>query len=264
MTTTTTAAAAYRALSPRGPAIPVSVTAAEALEPAQGYRVAFTRVSRNKKTGPIPVSTSEARTCPPSCGLFKVCYAKAGPLALFWAKVSEGRAGLDWGDFLAQLRALPKGQLWRMNQSGDLPGIGDQIDAEALAQLVKANRGRRGFTYTHKPVEGLEGAANREAVRLANLEGFTVNLSADNLAEADSLAALRVAPVAVVLPSDQLTATATPEGRKVAICPAAISEAVTCATCGLCALRDRKAIIGFPAHGASKRKASAVAQGGAA
>ena len=228
------------------------------------YRVAFTRISRNAKTGPIPVSTTEARTCPPSCGMFAACYAKAGPLALFWAKVSEGRAGLDWPEFLERVAALPKGQLWRHNQSGDLPGEGDQVDPVALAQLVKANRGRRGFTYTHKPVEGLLGLANRVAVEIANREGFTINLSADDLAEADRLAALAVAPVVVVLPSDQMTATVTPAGRKVAICPATIADEVTCATCGLCALPNRKAIIGFPAHGASKRKASAIAQGVAA
>lgn len=240
----------------------MTTTPAPAAE-APAYRVAFTRVSRNAKTGPIPVSTSEARTCPVSCGMRAACYAKAGPLALFWAKVSEGKAGLSWADFLAEVRALPKGQLWRMNQAGDLPGEGDQIDPLALAQLVKANRGRAGFTYTHKPVEGLEGLANRVAVEIANREGFTVNLSADTLAEADSLAALEVAPVVVVLPSDQTTATTTPAGRKVAICPATIAEGVTCARCGLCALRDRKAIIGFPAHGASKRKASAISQGAA-
>ena len=34
---------------------------------------------------------------------------------------------------------------------------------------------------------------------------------------------------------------------------------VTCKTCGLCAIANRKAIIGFPAHGPSKRKASAIA-----
>lgn len=76
---------------------------------------------------------------------------------------------------------------------------------------------------------------------------------------ADQLAALNIAPVVVVLSADQTAATVTPQGRKVAICPATISDNVTCATCGLCALVNRKAIIGFPAHGASKRKASAVA-----
>ena len=251
-TTTTTTAPALRASTPLS----------WGLDPS--YRVAFTRISKNKKTGPLPVTTSEARTCPPSCGMFAACYAKAGPLALFWAKVSDGRAGLEWGDFLLQVKALPKGQLWRHNQSGDLAGIGDVVDPIALAQLVQANRGRKGFTYTHKPVEGLAGLANRTAIEIANREGFTINLSADDLAEADRLADLGVAPVTVVLPSDQLTATKTPAGRSVAICPATIAENVTCATCGLCQLRDRKAIIGFPAHGTSKRKASAIAEGGAA
>lgn len=228
-------------------------------------QVAFTRVSRNAKTGPIPVTTSSAETCPDACPLKRNgCYAEAGPLALFWRKVTERKAGLAFAEALEQIRALPKGQLWRMNQSGDLPGQGDAIDLEALGQLVAANRGRKGFTYTHKPV-GSEGLAdsNATAVAFANQQGFTVNLSADTLAEADTLADLGIGPVVVVLPVDQTTATTTPAGRKVAICPAAIREGISCATCGLCALRDRKALIGFPAHGASKRKAEAVAKGGA-
>lgn len=228
-------------------------------------RVQFTRVSSNSKTGPIPVTTSASLTCPASCP-FRTdamggCYAAGGPLAIIWRKVDEGRAGLDWPEFLAQVRKLPKGQLWRHNQAGDLPGEGDTIDAAALASLVKANAGRNGFTYTHKP---MTSPAAREAIASANREGFTVNLSANDLAHADSLAALGIAPVAVVLPADQMRATKTPEGRPVAICPAVLSDNVSCATCGLCAIASRKAIIGFPAHGASKRKASRVAEGAGA
>jgi len=224
------------------------------------HRVAFTRVSKNAKTGPIPVTTTQADSCPPSCGMFAACYAKSGPLAMFWRKVNDASAGLAWPEFLAQVASLPLGQLWRHNQAGDLPGIGDAIDAPALAEIVSANAGKRGFTYTHKP---MGSAANRRAVADANRGGFTVNLSADTLADADRLASLGIGPVVVVLPSDQVTATTTPEGRKVAICPATIADNVTCASCGICALRDRKSIIGFPAHGTSKRKASAIAQGGA-
>lgn len=221
--------------------------------------VAFTRISRNAKTGPIPVTTTSAETCPDACPLKRNgCYADSGPLGLFWRKVTERKAGMAWADLLDQVRALPKGQLWRHNQSGDLPGQGDQIDTVLLSQLVKANRGRRGFTYTHKPMTSPE---SREAIAEANGQGFTVNLSANTLAEADSLADLGIAPVVVVLPADQTTATTTPAGRKVAICPAVIADSVSCASCGICALRDRKAIIGFPAHGTSKRKADAIAKG---
>lgn len=230
-------------------------------------QVQFTRVSGNTKTGPIPVSTSAEKTCPTSCP-FKGqgCYAEGGPLALLWRGVTEGKRGLPWGDFLQAVRKLPKGQLWRHNQAGDLPGIGDAIDTSAMAGLVAANKGRNGFTYTHKPVSyaarpDAMAWQNAEAVAYANREGFTVNLSANDLEHADELAALDIGPVVVVLPAEQTRATKTPEGRPVAVCPATLSDSVNCATCGLCQLSNRKAIIGFPAHGASKRKASAVATG---
>lgn len=222
------------------------------------HHIAFTRVSRNAKTGPIPVTTTSEETCPESCPLKKHgCYAESGPLALFWRKVTERKAGLSWEAALGEIRKLPKGTLWRHNQAGDLPGNGDSIDSEAMRQLVVANRGKRGFTYTHKPATG----DNAALIAQANESGFAVNLSADNLSEADSLAAMGIGPVVVVLPAEQTRAVKTPQGRHVAICPATISDNVTCAACGLCAEIGRKAIIGFPAHGTSKRKASAIAEG---
>jgi hypothetical protein len=222
------------------------------------HHIAFTRVSRNAKTGPIPVTTTSEETCPESCPLKRHgCYAESGPLALFWRKVTERKAGLSWEAALGEIRKLPKGTLWRHNQAGDLPGNGDSIDSEAMRQLVTANRGKRGFTYTHKPATG----DNAALIAQANESGFAVNLSADNLSEADSLAAMGIGPVVVVLPAEQTRAVKTPQGRHVAICPATISDNVTCATCGLCAEIGRKAIIGFPAHGTSKRKASAIAEG---
>lgn len=223
----------------------------------------LTLKSTNAKTGPIPVSTTSSTTCPSACPFNHMneggCYAASGPLALFWRKVSEGKAGDSFARFLSQIAALPVGQLWRHNQAGDLPGDGDTIDAEALSQLVAANRGKSGFTYTHKPAT----AENLAAIRAANAGGFTVNLSANSLAHADELAAHDAAPVVVVLPSDvhgnvQLS---TPAGRVVAVCPATYQETRNCANCGLCQKQRRKAIVGFPAHGASKRRADAIARG---
>ena len=144
-----------------------------------------TLVSSNAKTGPIPVSTSPSSTCPDACP-FKLsgCYAKSGPLALHWSKVSAGLRGLQWTEFLDVVRSFAEGQLWRHNQAGDLPGDGDKIDGVALAQLVKASAGKRGFTYTHKPAT----SANLRAIRSANRDGFVVNLSANSVAHADTLA----------------------------------------------------------------------------
>jgi hypothetical protein len=178
-------------------------------------------------------------------------------LALHWRKVTNGLSGDSYGAFLDKVSRLIKGQLWRHNQAGDLIGAGDTLDVQALALLVKANKGKRGFTYTHKPLASQE---ERDAIRDANKGGFTVNLSGNTLAHADSLVDLGIAPVVVVLPHDATQNTVTPKGRKVVVCPATQRDDVSCASCGLCQ-KQRDSIVGFPAHGTSKRKADLIAQG---
>jgi len=219
----------------------------------------LTLVSRNVKTGPIPVSTTSAESCPSACPFNNAngCYAASGPLALHWRKVTNGLSGDSYGAFLDKVSRLMKGQLWRHNQAGDLIGEGDTLDTQALALLVKANKGKRGFTYTHKP---LATQAERDAIRDANKGGFTVNLSGNTLDHADSLVDLAIAPVVVVLPHDATSNTVTPKGRKVVVCPATQRDDVSCASCGLCQ-KQRDSIVGFPAHGTSKRKADLIAQG---
>ena len=60
-------------------------------------RVHITARSGNAKTGPIPVTTTERASCPTTCPFYdKGCYAKSGPLALHWRKVSDGERGTDW------------------------------------------------------------------------------------------------------------------------------------------------------------------------
>lgn len=217
----------------------------------------LTPISANAKTGPIPVSTTESRSCPPSCPLrSRGCYAEGGPLGLHWRAVSLRQRGMPWGEFCAAVASLPADTLWRHNQSGDLPGPGESVNRTELEQLVRANAGKRGFTYTHK-----HNVAALEAVRWANGEGFTVNLSANTLAHADQLADTGAGPVVVVLPSDQTRNTHTPAGRRVVVCPATQREGVTCATCKLCAWSGRKVVVGFPAHGARKAVASQMAGG---
>jgi len=210
-------------------------------------QVHLTLKSANVKTGPIPVSTTERDSCPTDCAMRAGCYAASGPLALHWAAVSAGTRGTSWGQFVQAIAALPEGQLWRHNQAGDLPQTGGTIDAVKLGQLVQANIGRRGFTYTHH-----RDAASLAWVKHANEWGFTVNLSANDLHDADALADTGAGPVVVVLPSTQAQNTETPAGRKVVVCPATQRDDVSCATCQLCQ-RQRSTIVGFPAHGTKKR-----------
>lgn len=222
--------------------------------------VALTLVSSNVKVGPIPVSTTTAATCPSACPLSGKksggCYVESGPLAIFWKKVSAKKAGMEWLEFCRKVASLPRGQLWRHNQAGDLPGDAVTIDATSLADLVKANRGRRGFTYTHYEMT----AENKAAVLEANTKGFIINLSANTLAHADTLAQLDCAPVVTILPSDTAEKIVkTPNGRIVAICPATYRD-TNCARCQLCARKDRRVIVGFPAHGVGKKRVNATIQ----
>lgn len=221
-------------------------------------RVQLTMKSGNAKTGPIPVSMSERSTCPDACsfkgkdenGKLNGCYAEGGPLAINWGKVPE--RGMLWAEFCDAIAALPPGQLWRHNQAGDLPGSNNELDGAALLALVQANRGRRGFTYTHKP-------ASTFTIAMANRNGFTINVSTDSLEQSDD-AYGKGSPVVTVIPEFEegerpIKVQHTPRGRKVVTCPAAYRE-TSCADCQLCQLADRDYIIAFPAHGIAHRKVS--------
>ena len=225
-------------------------------------QVHLTIKSANAKTGPIPVSTTEKNSCPPSCPHITSCYAKSGPLALHWNKVSNHERGGAWRDFIKQVKAFDQGQLWRHNQAGALPGIGEKIDRVKLNSLVKANQAAaaRGFNYTHKPVIGNDPIAkqNKALVKAANENGFTINLSADNLAEADKLKKLNIGPVVTLLPESYQDKSITPGGHTVIVCPAQTKDDVSCSSCKLCARSDRSVIIGFLAHGSAKKAASKI------
>lgn len=219
-------------------------------------RVHLTQRSSNSKTGPIPVSTTSADSCPPSCPLKKAgCYANGGPLAIHWRELTNGHRGTDWDDFCTKIAALPEGTLWRHNQAGDLPGKNGVIDKEMLCRLVEANRGREGFTYTHYPMTG----HNAAVVLMANQNGFTINLSAHNLEHADELASLGIAPVVTLVLDDPTDDLETPDGRQVAFCPAQLDDETTCLDCGACALVFRDPIVGFLPHGSQARSAVNIA-----
>jgi hypothetical protein len=209
-------------------------------DPKLAGRVIWAERSGNAKLGPIPASISERGTCPPSCGLYEAgCYAEYGMLGSHWRAV--GKRGLDWHDFLDRIRDLPEGQLWRHNVAGDLAGRGETVDNDKLAELIEANAGRRGFTFSHKQVQP-------QTVLAAARQGFVINLSADTLQDADRRA-VDGAPVAVVLAHDAPGRLRTPAGRYVVMCVAETTPGVTCAQCQLCAKADRSSIVGFRAHG---------------
>ena len=209
----------------------------------------------NQKVGFIPYGTVGAQTCPTSCPLMgNGCYAEAGPLMIHWRNVTGGK-GLTLAEFCEALQGLPRFQLWRHGQAGDLPGIDKRINPKALAAITAAQHGRRGFAYTHKPLT----AANRRHIEAANAGGFAVNVSANGPKDVDRILATGIkAPVVTMLKKAAPKVTMTAGGARVVRCPAYNDDKTTCATCGLCAIRDRDYVIGFPAHGSRWKKAEAI------
>lgn len=218
-------------------------------------RVLFVERSRNSKTGPIPVTYTESKSCPSSCPLKAGgCYAKAGHTRMAWDRVPTD--GGTWTDLCKNIARLAFDTLWRMNVAGDLPHTDGIIDTEKMVRLVDANINKRGFTYTHHDPRKRK---NANIIRYANNFGFTINLSANNVSEVDALVDLRVGPVVTVLPENQTSNLMTAKGRTIVVCPATQRDDVTCATCKLCSVPKRSVVVGFPAHGVNKKKAEHIA-----
>jgi hypothetical protein len=128
-----------------------------------------------------------------------------------------------------------------------------------VLNIVSANMGKRGFTYTH---HDMTIGHNAEIVRICNDSDFTINLSGNSLTHADQLAALGIGPVVAIVEPGGPQSGVTPAGRKYTVCPAQTRDDVSCATCQLCQ-RQRDVIVAFEAHGASKRRVIAISKAAA-
>lgn len=217
--------------------------------------VHITAKSSNKKTGPIPVTTSEQSSCSPTCKFInKGCYAKSGPLALHWRKVSQGERGTDWQGLCDFIQSLQPKQLWRHNQAGDLPHQFGDIDHAMMAHLVVANTGRRGYTYTHHVLN----KHNTEIIKRANDQGFTINASTEALVDADK-AIDKGLPAVVVVSNDRPVPKCTPNGHKVVVCPAQERD-ISCSECKLCSVANRTCVVAFKAHGSAAKTVNQLVQ----
>ena len=217
----------------------------------------MTDPTKNRKLGSMLATIAPASTCPSSCPLRgRGCYAENFPLVRHWRRAAK--APTSWGVFLAQVKALPKGSLWRWGQAGDLPGKGERLDVRAFREIVDVNRGRRGFAYTRKH----PSPAKVRDFKEANRRGFTVNLSTVNVDEADKRAKHEL-PLVTVLPHDESRRTLkTPAGQTVRVCPQQFEPSVTCMSCQWCATPKRRFVVGFLAHGTRRQKVSILAKGG--
>jgi len=217
----------------------------------------LSRVSSNKKTGPIAVTTTSKNSCPASCGMRSACYASTGPLALHWAAVSDGRRSKQWRDHLNDLATLPVGSALRLNQAGDLvAGVTGRLSRAFLSGLVDVDKRRKlqAWTYTHHDhTRGENGAL----LRRANREGLTVNVSTETEESADRAIASGLPAVLAVNSHEARKVWRTAEGNLVKVCPAQCRD-TDCSRCMLCHRRGSKVIIAFLAHGTRKKAADAM------
>jgi len=226
-------------------------------------RFQLVKKSSNAKIGPIPATNSARATCPPACPLAGAggCYAEAGfHTRLNWDKLDAGERGKEWREFVADIAALPDGTLWRHNVSGDLPPIApDQLDQSKVSELVSANKGKRGFTYTHYPMSRV----NSRIVRTANDSGFTINASANTEAQAIDYANRGLPTVAIISKQERGENWHGFErsGVRFVQCPAEYKEGVTCKSCKLCSHAKRKTVVGFTVHGTRAKSADIIARG---
>lgn len=197
----------------------------------------------NSKTA-IPTTRSWRGSCPSSCPLMgKSCYAENFPMVMHWDKLTH--EGLSYADLLDEISRLRRNTLWRHNDAGDLIGSAGLIDLTALTALVDANRGRRGFTYTH-----WDWRTNEGLLKWSNRNGFTINVSASGVS--DALEAHNAGlPATVILNTDGQKMVKV-GGVRIIICPAQRKKKMTCAKCGLCQKADRNYLIGFWPHGTKK------------
>jgi len=207
--------------------------------------------STNKKTGNMLVTTSSKNTCPDSCQHKRLnsCYASFSFLGLHWNKVSNGSRSQSWDEVIKSIRNQQHGIMWRWAQAGDLPGIDGEIDKVMLADILWANMGKKGFAYTHKPVN----TNNISLIRKAIANGFTINISCDSFEEVTRYRTyFPDIPLVVTVPYNHKRKQTLP-GIDLVSCPAEIKGSdISCTTCGLCAVPDRKSVIMFHAHGSRK------------
>lgn len=206
------------------------------------------KMSRNGKTGPMAAVYGSRESCSETCALYLTCYGKQGHTAFHWATAGDSSAA----ELLDFIRGLPRRGMWRFGVVGDLPHDAGVIDARALQDIARANRGRPVLAYTHH-MPTLENLQALEAVR----HDMHVNISCDSVRDIKTVLGAGLSAVTYTA-ADDTRKTWTSDGVRYVTCPnQSTRRAPTCATCQLCA-KPRDYVIVFRAHGTQKNKMMGV------
>jgi len=231
--------------------VSTALTTEEVADWTEGF-ISWAEASGNKKLGKMFASNTVRESCPSGCAFKDICYGEHFRTRIAWDRIKEH--GKSWEEFLYAVKRIPRGALWRHNVVGDLPQRSGTINRQMMRGLVAANKGRRGFTYTHHVLT----PANIKTLQDVNAGGLTVNVSCETEAQVDKARALGLPAVIVRSRATgyQKNET-TPDGHPIRQCPAEISD-MTCAECGICARPLRLTVVGFTAHGGGAKRVEAV------
>ena len=257
------------------------------------------KYSNNK----VNATFADKKTCPTTCILHEDneggCYNPKGYYTgLMRNRLTNGetinhkttKTGVDFTQYIKDIRSLPDNELLRVHVDGDLPNIGDghTLDAEKSLLLASATKNKKAYLYTHYPVEladfyndsslgktiadrKVKVKNNRkkyQAIIKHNLEvltamsltdSLTVNLSANNLTHAIRLKKKFTLPVATVAHSKNFKGKQVKNNVTFIQCPATMKGSkIGCNNCGgsrgaLCTRKDRDYVVTFPAHGSGKK-----------
>lgn len=203
--------------------------------------------SSNSKTGPIPATYRPESTCPDTCPFLRNgCYG-TGRIFHLADKYSQSLAVQDAIGILRKARK--DARLIRDRVVGDVVNASGDIDWDYLVGISWASfkSGMQVFGYTH----AWRLFSRWDVIRLKRM-GYVMNASTESLQDARQAIALGFP---VVITNAEIPEGTTVDGRRIVTCPAQTRDDVNCATCGLCAKPDRKAIIRFIPHGSAKRLA---------
>ena len=235
----------------------------------------FIENTKNKKTGPVAVTYSHDESCPTTCELKDGgCYGDLGHMLKIW-RTLEGTPHMEpyhWESLMISLQAYIKREgrlqfyientltnliLIRHNILGDLPHKNNRITRSRINDLFCATQGALTWCYSHHDPTIKH---NRNIIKEYNVPGrFVINLSANNLNQAQQYKDLKIGPVTTLLPHDHEGSTfKMPDGSTGVVC-LFMTKGINCKQCGLCfAESATDVVVGFPGHGSRKKQITEI------
>lgn len=209
--------------------------------------------SRNTKTGNIPVTYRDMEeTCPRECPFFNNgCYGDGR----IKSRARKHAKQVTQESALSTLSKRDKSaRLLRDRVVGDILTDG-KIDMDYVLGIAAVARQSSliAFGYTHA-----WRRLTKRMIKSITASGYVMNASCETV---DDVASALAAGLPAVITNDDIDDGTMIDGKRVITCPAQTRDDVTCASCGLCAKPDRKAVIRFLVHGPSKNRARAAIAG---